>query len=149
MCGTWTKCAEQTCQPAHVERNNSRADCQTWRKHYARKQTLNLEWVKSQTKDAVKVLMKLLQKYNQMNLWMKLEGLSVWLRVGENYQTQKGEKPKTPVFLLGIQHLWLMPRNKVLRLMDPVWCSECIWEAFEVELDNLCNLKGISWRLIF
>lgn len=27
-----------------------------------------------------------------MNLWMKLEGLSVWLRVGENYQKQKGRK---------------------------------------------------------
>lgn len=49
--------------------------------------------------------MKLLQKYNQMNLGMKLQGLSVWLRVGENYQKQKGEKPKTPMFLLGIQHL--------------------------------------------
>lgn len=33
--------------------------------------------------------------------------------------------------------------------MDAVWCSKWIWEVFEVELDNLCNLKGISWRLIF
>lgn len=41
-----------------------------------------------------------------------------------------------------------MPRNKIYQLMDAVWCSNWIWEVFEVELDNLCNLKGISWRLI-
>lgn len=53
------------------------------------------------------------------------------------------------MFLLGNHHLWLMPWNKVLQLMDAVWGSKWIWEVFEVELDNLCNLKGISWRLIF
>lgn len=26
--------------------------------------------------------------------------------------------------------------------MDPVWRSDRIWEVFEVELHNLCNLKG-------
>lgn len=57
-------------------------NCQTWRKHSAGKQTFNLEWVKSQTKDAVKVLMKLLQKYNQMNLGIKkravMKGYERW-----------------------------------------------------------------------